>query len=114
MPSSTRSARQIRPKAARRGTGREAQDHGPGTASTRTATRAVPTMKAALDTLIVEYDRPDLLALYDALEKAMTEKKGILPNLDYPSGPPTTSSASTPRCSRCCSPPESRAGRRTS
>jgi len=47
----------------------------------------VPTMKAALDTLIVEYDRPDLLALYDALEKAMTEKKGILPNLDYPSGP---------------------------
>ncbi|HPM52548.1 MAG TPA: citrate/2-methylcitrate synthase, partial [Rhodoglobus sp.] len=47
----------------------------------------LPTMKAALDTLIVEYDRPDLLALYDALEKAMTEKKGILPNLDYPSGP---------------------------
>ncbi len=47
----------------------------------------VPTMKAALDTLIVEYDRPDLLALYDALEKGMTEKKGILPNLDYPSGP---------------------------
>ncbi|MFM9876784.1 MAG: bifunctional 2-methylcitrate synthase/citrate synthase [Rhodoglobus sp.] len=47
----------------------------------------VPTMKAALDTLIAEYDRPDLLALYDALEKAMTAKKGILPNLDYPSGP---------------------------
>ena len=47
----------------------------------------VPTMKAALDTLIVEYDRHDLLALYDALEKGMTEKKGILPNLDYPSGP---------------------------
>jgi len=47
----------------------------------------VPTMKAALDTLIAEYDRPDLLALYDALEKGMAEKKGILPNLDYPSGP---------------------------
>ncbi len=47
----------------------------------------VPTMKAALDTLIVEFDRPDLLELYDALESAMTERKGILPNLDYPSGP---------------------------
>lgn len=47
----------------------------------------VPTMKAALDTLIEEYDRPDLLALYDALETAMDEAKGIKPNLDYPSGP---------------------------
>jgi len=47
----------------------------------------VPTMKAALDTLIVEYDRPDLGELYEALESAMTERKGILPNLDYPSGP---------------------------
>lgn len=47
----------------------------------------VPTMKAALDTLVVEFDRPDLAELYDALEAAMTEKKGILPNLDYPSGP---------------------------
>jgi len=47
----------------------------------------VPTMKAALDTLVVEYDRPDLGALYEALETAMTERKGILPNLDYPSGP---------------------------
>jgi citrate synthase/2-methylcitrate synthase len=47
----------------------------------------VPTMKAALDTLIAEYDRPDLAELYDELEKGMTERKGILPNLDYPSGP---------------------------
>ena len=47
----------------------------------------VPTMKAALDTLITEYDRPDMIELYDALEAAMTERKGILPNLDYPSGP---------------------------
>ena len=47
----------------------------------------VPTMKAALDTLIAEYNRPDMAQLYDALETAMTEKKGILPNLDYPSGP---------------------------
>jgi 2-methylcitrate synthase len=47
----------------------------------------VPTMKAALDTLIAEYDRSDLGELYDALEKAMADRKGILPNLDYPSGP---------------------------
>ena len=47
----------------------------------------VPTMKAALDRLVEHYDRPDLLELYTALESAMTERKGILPNLDYPSGP---------------------------
>jgi citrate synthase/2-methylcitrate synthase len=47
----------------------------------------VPTMKAALDTLLAEYDRPDLGELYTALETAMDERKGIKPNLDYPSGP---------------------------
>jgi citrate synthase/2-methylcitrate synthase len=47
----------------------------------------VPTMKKALDTLIAEYERPDLGELYDALERAMAERKNILPNLDYPSGP---------------------------
>jgi citrate synthase/2-methylcitrate synthase len=47
----------------------------------------VPTMKASLDTLLAEYDRPDLGELYDTLEKAMDERKGIKPNLDYPSGP---------------------------
>ncbi|HEY2644446.1 MAG TPA: bifunctional 2-methylcitrate synthase/citrate synthase [Galbitalea sp.] len=47
----------------------------------------VPTMKAALDTLIVEYDRQDLLDLYDALNDAMQSRKAIQPNLDYPSGP---------------------------
>ncbi|GAA3591662.1 bifunctional 2-methylcitrate synthase/citrate synthase [Klugiella xanthotipulae] len=47
----------------------------------------VPTMKAALDVLIAESGRSDLAELYDALEKAMTERKNILPNLDYPSGP---------------------------
>jgi 2-methylcitrate synthase len=47
----------------------------------------VPTMKAALDTLVVEYDAQDLAALYDALETAMVSTKGIEPNLDYPSGP---------------------------
>lgn len=47
----------------------------------------VPTMKAALDTLVSELDRRDLARLYDALESAMSETKGIKPNLDYPSGP---------------------------
>ena len=47
----------------------------------------VPTMKAALETLVTEFDRPDMLELYDALESAMTSRKNIKPNLDYPSGP---------------------------
>ncbi|SKC35410.1 bifunctional 2-methylcitrate synthase/citrate synthase [Krasilnikoviella flava] len=47
----------------------------------------VPTMKAALDTLVEHYDRPDLGALYDALESGFVSRKGIYPNLDYPSGP---------------------------
>lgn len=47
----------------------------------------VPTMKASLDTLVAEYDRPDILALYEVLEEAMVSRKGIKPNLDYPSGP---------------------------
>ncbi|MHB1064815.1 MAG: bifunctional 2-methylcitrate synthase/citrate synthase [Georgenia sp.] len=47
----------------------------------------VPTMKAALDTLVAHHDRPDLAALYDALERGMRERTDIQPNLDYPSGP---------------------------
>ncbi|MFM9920371.1 bifunctional 2-methylcitrate synthase/citrate synthase [Lacisediminihabitans sp. H27-G8] len=47
----------------------------------------VPTMKAALDTLIAEYDAQPLAELYDTLEAAMGEAKNIKPNLDYPSGP---------------------------
>ena len=47
----------------------------------------VPTMKAALDTLVEHYDRPDLAALYDTLESEFVSRKGIYPNLDYPSGP---------------------------
>jgi len=47
----------------------------------------VPTMKAALDTLVDFYDRPDVLDLYDTLEAQFVERKGIYPNLDYPSGP---------------------------
>ncbi len=47
----------------------------------------VPTMKAALDTLIAHYDRPDVEALYSTLEAEFVSRKGIYPNLDYPSGP---------------------------
>ncbi|WP_402466580.1 bifunctional 2-methylcitrate synthase/citrate synthase [Isoptericola aurantiacus] len=47
----------------------------------------VPSMKAALDALVAHYDRQDLGDLYDALESAFVERKGIYPNLDYPAGP---------------------------
>ena len=47
----------------------------------------VPTMKAALDTLVDEFNARPIAELYDALESAMGERKGIKPNLDYPSGP---------------------------
>jgi 2-methylcitrate synthase len=47
----------------------------------------VPTMKAALDKMIAHYGRPELLGLYNGLEKAMDEAKAIKPNLDYPAGP---------------------------
>ncbi|QEW01019.1 bifunctional 2-methylcitrate synthase/citrate synthase [Microbacterium caowuchunii] len=47
----------------------------------------VPTMKAALDELVEHYDRPDVGALYAELESEFVARKGIYPNLDYPSGP---------------------------
>jgi len=47
----------------------------------------VPTMRDALERLVEHYDRPDLLELYTALETGMEERKGIKPNLDYPTGP---------------------------
>ena len=47
----------------------------------------VPTMKAALDTLVEHYDRPEVAELYHALESEFVARKGIYPNLDYPSGP---------------------------
>jgi len=46
----------------------------------------VPTMRAALERLVAEYERPELLELYVALEQAMARASGIRPNLDYPSG----------------------------
>jgi 2-methylcitrate synthase/citrate synthase II len=47
----------------------------------------VPTMRASLDELLEFTDRQDLAELYAALEAAMAERKNILPNLDYPTGP---------------------------
>lgn len=47
----------------------------------------VPTMKKALDAMVAHYDRGEIMGLYDGLEAAMSEAKGILPNLDYPAGP---------------------------
>ncbi len=48
----------------------------------------VPTMKTALDQLVAHYGRPpDVLDLYDALANEFIARKGIYPNLDYPSGP---------------------------
>ncbi|MGO2097846.1 MAG: citrate/2-methylcitrate synthase, partial [Candidatus Microbacterium stercoravium] len=40
----------------------------------------VPTMKAALDTLVAHYERRDVAALYDALESEFVGRKGIYPN----------------------------------
>ncbi|NYE18783.1 bifunctional 2-methylcitrate synthase/citrate synthase [Microbacterium immunditiarum] len=47
----------------------------------------VPTMKAALDTLVEHYGRQEVAELYDKLESEFVSRKGIYPNLDYPSGP---------------------------
>ncbi len=47
----------------------------------------VPTMKAALDTLVDHYGRTEVADLYAALEREFVARKGIYPNLDYPSGP---------------------------
>ncbi|ASK66730.1 2-methylcitrate synthase [Brachybacterium avium] len=47
----------------------------------------VPTMKQAMDAMIAHFDRSEVLGLYNGLEQAMDEAKGIKPNLDYPAGP---------------------------
>lgn len=47
----------------------------------------VPTMKAALDALVAHYGREDVLDMYATLEREFVSRKGIYPNLDYPSGP---------------------------
>ena len=47
----------------------------------------VPMMKQAMDAMIAHFDRHEILGLYNGLEQAMDEAKGIKPNLDYPAGP---------------------------
>ncbi|MBU4213745.1 MAG: bifunctional 2-methylcitrate synthase/citrate synthase [Actinobacteria bacterium] len=47
----------------------------------------VPTMQAALDRLVADRGAQQLAELYGALAAAMERRTGILPNLDYPSGP---------------------------
>ncbi|HET8868770.1 MAG TPA: bifunctional 2-methylcitrate synthase/citrate synthase [Agrococcus sp.] len=47
----------------------------------------VPTMRAALGSLVEHYDAPEVLEIYTALEQAMADRKPIKPNLDFPSGP---------------------------
>ena len=47
----------------------------------------VPTMDAAMRRLVEHLDRHEFLGLYDGLQQAMADAKGILPNLDYPAGP---------------------------
>lgn len=48
----------------------------------------VPTMRAALERLANRGEKGrQLMAIYTHLERAMKEKKGLYPNLDYPTGP---------------------------
>lgn len=47
----------------------------------------VPTMEAAMRRLAEHEGAAELVELYDALAAAMAARTGILPNLDYPSGP---------------------------
>ncbi|MHB8393801.1 MAG: bifunctional 2-methylcitrate synthase/citrate synthase [Candidatus Dormibacteria bacterium] len=47
----------------------------------------VPTMRQALEELAPLKGADGLLALYDNLERAMLQERGIHPNLDFPTGP---------------------------
>jgi citrate synthase len=47
----------------------------------------VPTMDAELRAYACDGRSTELMATYDALAAAMVERKGIHPNLDYPTGP---------------------------
>ncbi len=47
----------------------------------------VPTMRRALQEIAELRDGHHLLDVYEALARAMSEAKGLHPNLDYPAGP---------------------------
>jgi len=47
----------------------------------------VPTMRAAMVAMLEHFNRPDLLEIYLKLEEGMASRTGILPNVDYPTGP---------------------------
>ncbi|WP_029090323.1 bifunctional 2-methylcitrate synthase/citrate synthase [Brevibacterium album] len=47
----------------------------------------VPTMRKAFEEMVKVKGADDLLALYNAFEEDFVGRKGIYPNLDYPSGP---------------------------
>ncbi|MDH6235545.1 bifunctional 2-methylcitrate synthase/citrate synthase [Cryobacterium sp. CG_9.6] len=47
----------------------------------------VPTMRAAMVSMLERFHRPDLLEISTRLEAGMKERTGILPNVDYPTGP---------------------------
>jgi citrate synthase len=53
----------------------------------KNADSRVPTMKAAFLKMAELTDGQKWVAMYDELEKAMFEEKGIWPNLDFPAGP---------------------------
>ena len=79
------------------GPGREADDHGlrPPGLQERRLPRAHHARGAGADRRR-SATASSLLDIYEILAKAMYEAKGLHPNLDYPAGPPTTSSGSTP------------------
>lgn len=53
----------------------------------RSGDSRVPAMRAALGDLVEHTGRTDVLDLYTALEEAVDRRKGIAPNVDYPTGP---------------------------
>lgn len=71
--------------------------------------------EAALDKMIARYGQPEVLGLYQGLEKAIDEAMTIKADLDYPAGPTYHLMGSIPRCSdQSSSPAASPAGPLTS
>jgi len=47
----------------------------------------VPTMRASMARMLEHFNRTDLMEIYMNLEEGMAARTGILPNVDYPTGP---------------------------